>query len=135
MSMPGLGVMINQLAETGDSRIALQESLGKEIKEISMSDSSLLFTFTDNSKIKIYDDGQSCCEHRYMNTDDNIQDYVGAKFNNADVQDGPNSIEDYNETECQFLIITTDKGSFTIKNYNEHNGYYGGFYMKVEKLK
>jgi hypothetical protein len=29
--------------------------------------------------------------------------------------------------ETQFLIVDTTKGSFTIVNHNEHNGYYGGF--------
>ena len=48
----------------------------------------------------------------------------------ASVQDGPSHVyeeDDKERKDCQFLIITTSKGQFTVANYNEHNGYYGGF--------
>lgn len=35
--------------------------------------------------------------------------------------------EDYEVLEAQFLEIQTSGGFVTIKNYNSHNGYYGGF--------
>lgn len=82
---------------------------------------------------KIWDGGQCCCEYRYMSTDDDLQSIVGGKLLNIEIKDGPDSGDSYTVTECQFLEITTDKGFVTIKNYNEHNGYYGGFDIKIEE--
>lgn len=33
--------------------------------------------------------------------------------------------------ESQFLMIRTSLGVFTVVNYNEHNGYYGGFALRA----
>lgn len=37
--------------------------------------------------------------------------------------------------ECQFIEIQTDKGFLVIANYNDHNGYYGGFDLAITKDK
>lgn len=56
----------------------------------------------------------------------------------AESRDGPEEADEYGGSkESQFLIITTDMGAFTIVNYNEHNGYYGGFSIvaRCDKVK
>jgi len=71
-----------------------------------------------------------------MHTDDDLPYFVGAKLVGLELRDGPTDEDKYGDPkECQFLLVKTDKGEITIANYNEHNGYYGGFWIvgKVEK--
>ena len=64
-----------------------------------------------------------------MHTDDDLTRFVGSEFVLAEAREGPDLSVEYEIKESQFLVITTDKGVFTVVNYNEHNGYYGGFLM------
>ena len=107
---------------------------GKRIKSLSLGDDDALhFEMVDGSKFKFYDDGQSCCESRYMRTDDTLSDFVGATFTGAEVKDAPSvKDDDYGEHEVQFLEIQTDRGVFTMASHNEHNGYYGGFLIRAD---
>lgn len=115
--------------------LILREALGKTISAIKLDtiqhSDALCLTFTDNHHITIEDDGQSCCEHRYMSTDDDLDYYVGAQLLGMDVKDGPDIGDEYDYHEQQFLEITTSKGVFTLVTHNEHNGYYGGFNIVV----
>jgi len=124
-----MGVMIQMLGG-GDRATALRESIGKTISGLKLDDDALHFVFDDGSKMKLQDDGQSCCESRYMRTDDDLAYYVGAKLLGADTKEAP-SIEDsdYGSHDVEFLVIETDRGSFTMSSHNEHNGYYGGFWI------
>ncbi len=127
MSNIGLGVMIKYLS--GDQRTsqAIASSIGKRIEQLSLED-DLLFTFTDGTKLKISDDRQSCCERRYMRTDDILPEFIGADFLGTDLKDSTYTDEEYGDVhEIQFLEIKTSKGVFIIASHNEHNGYYGGF--------
>ncbi len=80
--------------------------------------------------MRIYDDGQSCCENRYMRTDDDLSSYVGSKLLGAEIKDAPNISEEYGYHEIQFLEVQTDCGTFTMTSHNEHNGDYGGFLIR-----
>lgn len=132
--------------------LKFNKHLGKVIKSLDVSADTLFIEFDDNTGVKMTDQGQSCCEHRYMHSDDKLEYYVGAKLLNGRIEDA-GGIGKYKQArehidyfieygkegyfgddvnECQFLIIDTDKGSFTIANYNEHNGYYGGFDLTFE---
>ena len=94
-----------------------------------------MMAFTDGTGIMFYDDGQSCCEERWMATDDNLDDFAGATFIDADLRDGPTVEDKWSETkESQFLLINTSLGTFTMVNYNEHNGYYGGFWVVIREM-
>ncbi len=78
----------------------------------------------------MFDGGQDCCEHRYMHSDDDIQSFVGGTLIDAEIREVPNREDGYGDVhEVQFLIVTTSKGAFTIETHNEHNGYYGGFWV------
>lgn len=132
-NMPGMGVMIGMLGGNSDSVAAIKGSLNKKITALSLTDDALRMTFEDGTTLKLRDDGQSCCESRYMRTDDKLDDYVGATFVNVELAPAPappkTSEYEEEEHEVQFLRVTTDKGVFVMSNHNEHNGYYGGFWI------
>ena len=132
MGQPGIGVMIGYLASNADSVKAFNGAIGKTITALTLGeDDALHFTFEDGSKIKLFDDGQSCCENRYMRTDDNLADYVGAQLLDAEIKEAPSVKYEYGEHEVQFLEVRTSKGCFTMASHNKHNGYYGGFLIRA----
>lgn len=123
--------MLNAFGGHG-SGFDLNKYKGLIIQEIAIRDGSpdeLRITFTDGRTIILQDDRQSCCEVRYMHTDDDLQYVVGATLLSVEVADGPTKYYDYEVRESQFLRVHTSKGTVTIVNYNSHNGYYGGFCM------
>lgn len=134
MSHPGIGVMLSYLSGNEETVNLHLAAIGKTIKSLSSND-DLVLKFTDDTGIKIFDDGQSCCENRYMHTDDDIQYYVGSKFLGCELRDAPNEPDEYGEHEVQFLLVNTDKGTFTMASHNEHNGYYGGFAIVIREAK
>lgn len=128
----GFSVMLGMLTGNEDSVNAFKSALGKTIAKLWLGDDDALhFVFTDGSKIKLADEGQSCCEERYMRTDDDLSDYIGAKLLGALVKPAPNEPVKYGEHEVEFLEVQTDRGSFTMASHNEHNGYYGGFLIRA----
>lgn len=134
MEQLGMGVMIGYMAGNADSVDAFKGALNKTITGLTLGDDNALhFTFEDGSKIKLFDDGQSCCESRYMRTDDNLSDYIGAQLLDAEIKEAPGVPDEYGEHEVQFLEVKTSKGSFTMASHNEHNGYYGGFLIRAAR--
>lgn len=132
MGQFGIGVMIGYLAGNADSVDAFKGALNKTIAGLTLGDDDALhFTFEDGSKIKMFDGGQSCCESRYMRTDDNLSDYIGAQLLGAEIKEAPDIQDEYGEHEVQFLEVKTSKGSFTMASHNEHNGYYSGFLIRA----
>lgn len=115
--------------------VNFKKSIGKTIKEITFDGNSTLhFVFDDDTKIKIYDDGQCCCEERYMTTDDDLEYFVGSKFVGLEIKTGPPIVKkDCTDLhEIEFLEIQTDIGCFTMANHNIHNGWYSGFAIAIE---
>ena len=131
----GIGVMLNMLGGNEESVDAFTASLNKTITALELgSDDALHFTFEDGSKIKLFDDGQRCCESRYMTTDDDLSYYIGAELVGAEIKNAPDTEDEYgNVHEVKFLEVKTSKGCFTMASHNEHNGYYGGFWIKAER--
>lgn len=136
----GMGVMINMLGSNEDSLNLLKESVDKIITELYVdrdynSDGGFVIKFNDNTGIVIYDDGRSCCESRFMECDENLNYFVGAKFIGVEIRDVTSDTGEYGDVcETQFLNVVTSSGVIEVKTYNSHNGYYGGFYMKVAGL-
>lgn len=113
---------------------AWADAVGKSIKRLWHDDSALRFEMDDGTGIVLEDDGQSCCEARYMQTDDDLSDHVGAVLMDAEVREGPEPTDgDGDCHEQQFLVVTTSAGRFTMVNHNEHNGYYGGFALRCRR--
>lgn len=134
MNNLGLGVMLAMLGGNKESATVFSAAIGKKITALKLGgDDALHFTFDDGTRLKLYDDGQSCCESRYMRTDDDLSHFVGATLLGAEVKDG-GAVEDseYGGVhETQFLDVQTSVGVFQMVTHNEHNGYYGGFAVRA----
>jgi hypothetical protein len=132
-------LMIKSGAIAGRDPMSL---IGERIKAVQFLEEApnrdggeLKITFDSGIAIAIYDDGQSCCEHRYMATDDDPQWLVGKLFAGIEGKEAPTEEDQYGEPkEIIFVEIKTDQGSISFKNYNEHNGYYGGFSMQIREV-
>ena len=133
MTQLGLGVMIKSLGSNEKTVKSIQASLGKKITKLYLGE-ALEMTFEDGSKMFLTDEGQSCCEHRYMSTDDTLSEYEDSTFQDVELKNGPSvEVEEgYGVHDVQFLDIKTSKGIFTISSHNEHNGYYEGFDITAE---
>ena len=136
MGQLGIGVMLRAFFGNTETSETVKAAHGKRITALRLSDeeenNALHFEMDDGSKFKLYDNGQSCCESRYMRTDDDLAYFVGALFIEARIAEAPNAPDEYGgEHEVQFLIVSTSKGEFTCQSHNEHNGYYGGFAIEA----
>lgn len=130
MAQPGIGAILHYLS--GGSQHAGTEYVGKSVVAASITETELCLDFSDGSKIKIWDDGQSCCESRYMTTDDDVQSLVGHVITRIEAKNGPDVEDEAGECHEQvFVEVATDVGFITIVNHNEHNGYYGGFGLTI----
>lgn len=111
----------------------LEPHIGQPLAGIELTEHILYLKIEGRpNRLALHDNGQDCCEHRYMTTDDDLSYYVGSKLLSVHVAEGPeltDGVDDCHDT--QFLIVTTAKGAFTIVSHNEHNGYYGGFDIDV----
>lgn len=130
MSRPGIGAMLHYLG--GGSANDPAKYYGRTVVSVVMDDERLKLGLDDGKTISIWDNGQSCCENRYMRTDDDLQSLVGGKLIRIEAKEGPDEEGEYgNVHEQVFVEVATDKGWITIANHNEHNGYYGGFGLTI----
>ncbi len=121
------------LGGNSESVAAVNASMNRVIKKLVLDDDTLTFTFEDGLVVSLTDEGQSCCEHRYMKTDDELSDYAGATLTDIEVVDAPDQEDQWGEVhEIQFLRVHTSKGVVVISAHNEHNGYYGGFCIRAK---
>lgn len=128
----GMGVMLGILGGNEETVNSIKSSLNKVIETIKLDGDDLVISFTDNTKLTIWDGGQSCCESRYMTTDDNLSDFNGAVLLDLELKSADDIDNGWEVHEIQFLDVKTSNGVFTMVNHNEHNGYYGGFYVKAK---
>ncbi len=132
MSWPGIGVMIQMMG--GDRGAdAVRAVIGCKLSALAIINDSLRLDFADGRAIELFDDGQSCCERRWMESQSDLAYYVGATLTDVEIGESSSSGDDDVE-ETQFLRVMTDRGVITIANYNRHNGYYGGFYLKARAV-
>jgi hypothetical protein len=133
MKQMGLGTMIAQLAGAdGNTAEALKGRMGEQIVALKLEGDDRLVIGIESGVITLRDEAQSCCEHRYMDTDDDLPYFIDARLLDIEVADGPDAEDEHGEChEQQFLKVTTDRGVFTVVSHNEHNGYYGGFCIEA----
>lgn len=134
MSQLGLGVMINMLGGGERGAQFIKESIGKPIRKIEVSDHDLRVVFEDGLGFILSDQGQSCCESRYMTCDDKFEDVYGGRLLSVEVRSGDGIEDGHDAHDIEFLVVKTDKGDITVANHNEHNGYYGGFWIVAQPL-
>lgn len=147
MSQPGMGAMLGYLGGNADSVAVFNESIGKTIAGLRIDDGAgsdrydgatcVRFFFTDGTIMELADTAQSCCEQRYLHTDDDLDPFIGAKLIDVDIEyiDAPDDEDDaYGECHEQaFMKVNTSNGTFTVVAHNLHNGYYGGFCIRARK--
>lgn len=124
--MIGAGAILCNLGGNAASAAVFGNALGRRISALGLSDDALSFAFDDGYGVELYDAAQSCCESRYLRTDDDLAYYVGAVLVGAEVSESEEMHSDWGTHEIAFLRVSTDRGVFTVASHNEHNGYYGG---------
>jgi hypothetical protein len=127
--MLGIGAMLHQLG--GGSEHSATEYYGQKIVSAAINDDRLCLALGNGKNIQIWDDGQSCCESRYMKCDDDLNKIVGGTLTRIEVKPGEGPAYEYDEHEIVFVEVGTDECFITIVNHNEHNGYYGGFGLTI----
>ena len=131
--MLGIGVMLGQMTSNKEAVDCIQAVIGKQIKSIELIEDEIVLKTSDGG-LKLLDYGQLCCESRYMRTDDDLSEFVGAVVNGFELKQAPDQEDEYGVHEVQFLEIATSKGAITFASHNEHNGYYGGFHIVAKPL-
>lgn len=121
---------------------------GKTITGLVIEDGAIHITlppmYSNSSRpndYAIYDAGQQCCESRFITCDDELSHFIGATFQGISLKeasaqyiadDAWGSDDEYERDDPQFLEILTDRGAITFCTHNIHNGYYGGFGIKLD---
>lgn len=111
----------------------LPKYIGKTIINAKTDGDSLVLEFP-TGKLTFFDDGQSCCEERYLSLDgDDPKDLIGHIFTGIVVKNFTDSDNtDYDGChEIAFVEVKCDRCSITISSHNVHNGYYGGFFLRI----
>lgn len=101
------------------------------IDSISLSNDVITLKL-EGGQLKITDEGQSCCESRYLTTDDDLSVKPGERLHAIELTSCDEGKLDYDEFhDIQFLEIRTSLQTLTFSSHNEHNGYYGGFCIEA----
>lgn len=105
-----------------------------EVAAVSLEDDALTLLLRCGKTVTFRDMQPSCCEKRYLRTEDDIQAVVGLKLRKIELSSvfvDEDSRGDVHEV-C-FLKLEFDSwGHITLCSHNEHNGYYGGIDLIVE---
>lgn len=138
MSNYGLGVLIQMLGGNESTVEAIKKSLGSKITSVKLNndvdDGQVEILFKNGTQLNIRDSGRSCCENRYITTDDNLSYFTNCTLKDVELRDHQLVKEsEYGDAnEIMFLDIVTTKGRIQFVTHNEHNGYYGGFWVTAE---
>lgn len=106
-------------------------AIGKRITSMTVEEKAATLSFDDGTRLIITDEAQSCCETRYLHTDDDLAFIAGCTL--LAIEEAPSQAatkEDENDWcvhDVCFIHIQTSGGRVTLQTHNEHNGYYGGF--------
>jgi len=126
--MDGFGVNLRRLMGDNGAKQFLA-CKDKKITAVSLESETLRIEVEGGLWVSFTDDGQSCCESRYMVCDDDLPSFVGSTLLDASLDSADLAEAEYGDHEIQFLRVKTSTGMISVANHNEHNGYYGGFYI------
>lgn len=135
----GIGVLINRMYPS--AAFDLAPLIGREVASAKILDDGIpgedgaaLLVFKDGSRLALWDRGRSCCEHRYIVTDDDLSSIGGATFLGIEVVSADTPKGEDGDHEIQFLNVQTSAGVFQFATHNVHNGYYGGFSLTASMV-
>lgn len=114
--------------------MAKEDFYGKVITGAKVHDGGLYLMFSDGTSATVYDDAQHCCEHRYITCDDDPEALVGGELLSIEEKEGGEPEADYHDMchDTMFVEVQSSKGLVTLTTHNEHNGYYGGFSVRIK---
>jgi hypothetical protein len=126
------GVVSPDMQTRHGTEDALEAVEGRYIAHVRLDTekNEILVEFNDGS-LRITDDGQNCCEHRYITTDDELPHFSESLLLNVEIREVPSLEDEYETHEIAFLVLHTNKGDLTFETHNKHNGYYGGFILQA----
>lgn len=129
----GIGVLIQRRFHGSEP---VEKYIGRTIKTAAFGDNKLTLTFTDGVTIAVTDEGQSCCETRWITCDDDPAALNDSVLMAIAAKEGPNLPSQYGDDvhEQVFLEISTNKSSISLATHVEHNGYYGGFALQIKEV-
>ncbi len=126
--------MANVKFNDGDNQ-DFEKFYGMRIEKASFDGGSILLDMGNDIVIEIYDDRQSCCEKRYLNVhSDELQTLGGDTLRSIGVKWTTQKDDAGDYHEVAFCEIRTEDNTVSFSTHNEHNGYYGGFDLRVEVL-
>lgn len=106
------------------------------LKALGYENDALIIRFENGCEIAVYDrNSQRCCEHRLIETADDLASLVGERFIRLDIvdvvnpEDHPSGEKEY--TEQTFIKLQTNRDSVTLNAYNLSNGQYGNLEAAV----
>lgn len=103
------------------------------IASAKVDDDRLRIEMSGGAVVELKDEGQCCCEHRFITCDDQLADIIGAQLLSIRYKEFKRTTDgEYGEEHEQvFIDVVTSAGTITLCTHNEHNGYYGGFDLVV----
>lgn len=115
----------------------MENYIGRTIEKIHIKDDIVYIKFNKYDFLKVIM-VNTCCEELYFTSDDKLEDFNNSVLLDISFKESEEACEDEDlyggiEHDIGFLEILTSNGTLHIKAHNEHNGYYGGFYVKLMK--
>ena len=139
MAKLGMGAMLGLLGGNEDTVAAYNSALGRIISNAQMDedvceDGALVLEFEGGGVLTLWDAGRSCCENRYITCDDDLSELAGKVLSAIEPKAGPEIEDEWGQMHEQMFIevLCADGTNATLTTHNEHNGYYGGFWLKLQ---
>lgn len=114
--------------------MTLDDLKGIVIRAIYYRD-DIIYIQTDDWRYSLFMD-HDCCETRYFECADDLSEYINSTILAAFLSLTyllPEIVINKDVHEVAFLRIITTSGEFTFSAHNEHNGYYSGFNLLIER--
>jgi hypothetical protein len=125
--------MIHMLS--GGSKENADKYYGRTIVDAAVDGDRMFLKFDDGVSIELADQGQSCCESRYITCDDDAKNLIGGKLSKIEAVELTEKEGEYGDChEMVFIEVATDKAHIKLCTHNEHNGYYGGFGLSIYEV-
>lgn len=111
--------------------MTLDDLKGVVIRAIDYRD-DIIYIQTDDWRYSLFMD-HDCCEIRYFECADDLSEYINSTILVAFLSLATVTASDDDVHEVAFLRIMTTSGELSISAHNEHNGYYSGFSLVIER--